>query len=179
MSRSYYQYFICDEPSIAGDILRAAVNCNADTFVLDVYSHSDNGLLQCRSVTASRKIRSGSAVNAPIGLACGLGALFGGLVFLPLLYTNGPAAYLGLVFLCTLLAAWAGGAFMRFAIPAELRRGLSKLPAGNMFLSVYSDSSGHRVLREALARYSSVLPADSQDPDRTPVESAPPDRLGA
>lgn len=161
MGRSSFQYYLCDDIGLKADILRAALISEAESYSLDVYFLNNSGQLRCETTAARLVVPKGAMHGASYGLAAALGAALASTLFLPLLYSLGQLVFTSLVFCGAIIGAWAGGAFMRLAVPVELRRRVKELQEGQLLLVAQADSHGHEIVAQALARYSRVVPVDT------------------
>ncbi len=162
MSNKHYQYYSCDDESLVADILRAAINSEQDHFDLDVYSRSSAGVIRCQSTSNSIAGSTNKLPHASFGLSAAVLAALACVLFLPLLEIAGTAAYTSLVFISAMIGAWAGGSFSRTNLPSRLRKALGKMQAGQLIIACKANPSGQETVRQALGRYSRIVPLNAK-----------------
>lgn len=162
MSNERYQYYSCDDESLIADILRAAINTEHDHFELDVYSRSASGGIRCQSTSNSMAGNTKAIPGASFGLSASVMAAVACILFLPLLKIAGIEAYAALVFIVSMIGAWAGGSFSRTNLPSRLRKALAKLGNGQLIIACRASPTGQEGVRQALGRYSRVLPLNAK-----------------
>ncbi len=153
-------YYYCDDESLKTDIMRAAFNSQASNYTLEVYALSSSGDVRRYSSTVNNERRNTSMRGAIYAVSAAIGAVIASVLFLPLLSPAGQLVYSSLIMLVALLGGWAGGAFSRAAAPSGLRAGLRQLQAGHLFIVAQGDKRTQEILRQALARYSNVVPSE-------------------
>ncbi|MEM8500551.1 MAG: hypothetical protein AAF542_21235 [Pseudomonadota bacterium] len=155
-----HDYYYCDDESLKTDILRAAFNSEASNYTLEVFALSGSGDIRRYSSTVNNERRNRTMRGAVYAVSAAIGAVIASVLFLPLLNPAGQLVYSSLIMLIALLGGWAGGAFSRAAAPSGLRAGLQRLKPGQLFIVAQGDKRTRDILRQALARYSNVVPYD-------------------
>ncbi|MFK7733977.1 MAG: hypothetical protein AB8B48_20320 [Pseudomonadales bacterium] len=155
-----HDYYYCDDESLKTDILRAAFNSEASNYTLEVYALGTSGNIKRYSSTVNNERRNTTTRGAIYAVTAAIGAVIASVLFLPLLNPAGQLVYSSLIMLVALLGGWAGGAFSRAAAPSGLRAGLRQLKQGHLFIVAQGDKRTQETLRQALARYSNVLPKE-------------------
>lgn len=169
MSASTYRYYVCDDPNVSSDILRAAIHSEVENFSLRVFARASDGRIVDHS--CSRSVGSAGAASAEaqltgrpgslVGLAAALGGAIACGLFLPLLYSLGRWPFVCLIFLASLIAAWAGGAFSLPISSRLIRRRLKKLKPEQLFIVCYGADSAQQGIHQILTRYSVVASTGS------------------
>lgn len=155
-----HDYYYCDDESLKTDILRAAFNSDASNYTLEVYARSGSGSIKRFSSTVNNERRNRTMRGAIYAVSAAIGAVIASVLFLPLLNPAGQLVYSSLIMLVALLGGWAGGAFSRAAAPSGLRAGLQQLKPGHLFIVSQGNKRTRETLRQALARYSNVVPKE-------------------
>ncbi len=153
-----HDYYYCDDESLKTDILRAAFNSEASNYTLEVFALGGAGDIRRYSSTVNNERRNRTMRGAIYAVSAAIGAVIASVLFLPLLNPAGQLVYSSLILLVALLGGWAGGAFSRAAAPTGLRAGLRQLKPGQLFIVAQGDKRTRDTLRQALARYSNVVP---------------------
>ncbi len=153
-----YSYYYCDDESLKTDILRAAFNSEASNYTLEVYARGSSGDIKRYSSTVNNERRNKAMRGSIYAVSAAIGAVIASVLFLPLLSPAGQLVYSSLIMVVAILGGWAGGAFSRAVAPGGLRNGLRQLKQGQLFIVAQGDKRTQDTLRQALARYSNVIP---------------------
>lgn len=170
MSASTYRYYVCDDPNVSSDILRAAIHSEVENFSLRVFARAGDGRIVDHSCSRSVGSTAAAAVESRltdrpaslVGLAAALGGALACGLFLPLLYSLGRWPFVGLIFLASLIAAWAGGAFSLPISSRLIRRRLKKLQPEQLFIVCYATDTAQQGIHQILSRYSVVATSGSR-----------------